>query len=330
MQEYEKRTERLRRTEAEMESLRAFTETFVNRWDCYPLQQFDGKYLCVKSPLTLEMVDKHLRSQMTIGAYALTEQNEASWLVLDADEECEWETLIRMHVDLLCEDIRTYLERSRRGGHLWFFPEVRMTGADVRRVGKTLLDRYNLQGLEIYPRQDVLRTGVGSLIRLPLGVHQAAEPKRIFPFVKADMSPLAPTPREQFAMIAHPERIPLEWLRQTASLVPEPKRVSSTPSFEMRKMLVSGDTVSERIKNAISVRDFVSRYIDLDKSGMGLCPFHDDHQVSFGVKESGDFWHCFACEIGGSVIDFWMRWRQLHGQDWSFRAAVKELAAILL
>jgi hypothetical protein len=162
-----------------------------------------------------------------------------------------------------------------------------------------------------------------------LGVHQAAEPKRIFPFVDAEMRPLAPTPREQLAIIAHPNRIPMTWLQQMASLVPEPKQVSSTLSFERRKRLVSGDTLSERIKNAISVRDFVGRFVDLDKSDMGLCPFHDDHHVSFGVDQAGNYWHCFACRLGGSIIDFWQCWRQLQGQDGSFTATIKDLAQIL-
>ena len=36
-----------------------------------------------------------------------------------------------------------------------------------------------------------------------------------------------------------------------------------------------------------------------------LCPFHDDHHPSFNVNEEENYWYCFACETGGSIIDFW-------------------------
>jgi DNA primase len=83
--------------------------------------------------------------------------------------------------------------------------------------------------------------------------------------------------------------------------------------------------VAERIKTAISVRQFVSQYVALSPSGKGLCPFHDDHDPSFNVNEDENYWYCFACEEGGSIIDFWMRW-----QKCDFVTAMHELSDILL
>src|SRR5690606_5025124 len=89
-------------------------------------------------------------------------------------------------------------------------------------------------------------------------------------------------------------------------------------------------TLSERLKNAISVYDFVGRYVDLDERGTGLCPFHDDQRRSFGVNREENFWHCWAGCGGGSLIDFWMKWREREGLDASFSATLKALADILL
>ena len=58
---------------------------------------------------------------------------------------------------------------------------------------------------------------------------------------------------------------------------------------------------------------------------MGLCPFHDDHHPSFGANDAENYWHCFAGCGGGSVIDFWMKWRKC-----DFKTAVKELARMML
>jgi len=71
--------------------------------------------------------------------------------------------------------------------------------------------------------------------------------------------------------------------------------------------------------------DFVSQLKPTASGAVGLCPFHDDHHLSFGVNEEGNYRHCLAGCGGGSVIDSWMRWRKC-----GFIAAVGELAAMVL
>jgi DNA primase len=56
-----------------------------------------------------------------------------------------------------------------------------------------------------------------------------------------------------------------------------------------------------------------------------LCPFHNDQHPSLGVNAEKNYWYCFAGCGGGSVIDFWMKWR---GCD--FKTAVTELAGMVL
>lgn len=88
--------------------------------------------------------------------------------------------------------------------------------------------------------------------------------------------------------------------------------------------------VSERIKDKVSVLEFVSQYVDLKpiKNGaLGLFPFHDDHNPSLGINDKDNYWYwnCFAGCGGGSVIDFWMMWSKC-----DFVEAVTELAHVLL
>jgi DNA primase len=42
------------------------------------------------------------------------------------------------------------------------------------------------------------------------------------------------------------------------------------------------------------------------------------------VSDEGNYWHCFAGCSGGSVIDFWIKWRRC-----DFKTAVKELAKMM-
>jgi DNA primase len=57
---------------------------------------------------------------------------------------------------------------------------------------------------------------------------------------------------------------------------------------------------------------------------IGRCPFHEDRKPSFGVNGEGNYWQCFAGCGGGSVIDFWMKWKGIE-----FPQAVKGLTEIL-
>lgn len=305
--------------------LAAYTNTFIGRSDCYPVQCADGRYRAVYQPLTLAKVEAHVRGQMTLGAYALNTQHQARWLCLDADTDSQWAGLGQMAEQLGQEGVTAYLESSRRGGHLWLFTAP-LTGSVIRRLGKWLLARHGLAGVELYPKQARLVTGPGSQVRLPLGIHR--RDGRRHGFVTLAGQPLAPTVRDQLRVLAAPQRLPTEWIEAVLPHLPEAKTVTPTPRFERGTAV--GFTLSERLKNAISVRDFVSQFVVLDQANTGLCPFHDDQVNSFSVDEQGNYWQCFAGCGGGSLIDFWMQWRQAHGQDSSFTATIKDLANLLL
>jgi DNA primase len=86
--------------------------------------------------------------------------------------------------------------------------------------------------------------------------------------------------------------------------------------------------VSGKIKASVTVLEFVSKYVDLKPTAsgaIGLSPFHDDQRPSFGVDEAGNYWHCFDGCTGGSVIDFWIKWRKC-----DFTSALWELAEMVL
>jgi hypothetical protein len=272
------------------------------------------------------IVKEHLQGKLTLGTYALDQSSCARWLCLNADEPEQWEKVKHMAHQLEMEGVFSYLELSRRGGHCWLFTPL-LSGKTVRQFGKGLLEKYNLGRLELYPKQEVLKTGTGSLVRLPFGIHRKIG-KRYY-FVAPDGEPLAPTIRQQIALLATPARVPDAFITQILAETP----VTSPPSqpVEFSKTTIrTGETLSGRIKSAISVQDFVGRYVALDERGRGLCPFHDDQVLSFQVNRDANFWSCYAGCGGGSVIDFWMKWRAKHGQDGSFTPTVKELAALLL
>ena len=80
----------------------------------------------------------------------------------------------------------------------------------------------------------------------------------------------------------------------------------------------------EKVRNANDIVDVIGRHVRLTKKGanyFGLCPFHGEKTASFSVNQRKQFYHCFGCGVGGSVIDFVMQYENM-----SFQEAVRALA----
>jgi len=272
-------------------------------------------------------VTAHLRGEITLGAYALDAESRTRWVCFDADAESQWDQLRALVASLACQEIPGHLEQSRRGGHLWLFFEQPIPGSQARLFGTLLLAQHSIEDVELFPKQDRLTTGPGSLVRLPLGIHRKTGIR--YHFIHPDGSPLASTLREQIQRLAQPALVTLalvyEHLTQAQPEVLEPQPAIHTPTGAG-----VGETLSDRLKDRVSVYDYVSQYVPLDEHGRGLCPFHPDHHASFSVNVSANYWHCFAGCGGGSIIDFWTKWRETHGEDGSFTATVRALAETLL
>src|SRR5258708_6464588 len=323
--------------------LLAYMLTFIPRTDLYHRQADNGDYYQVQKPVHIGVVAAHLKGNITIGAYMLSPDNMAKSVVFDADEPAMWHKLMRMASALEDQDIPVYRELSRRGGHLRLFSPA-VPGVDIRRFGKQLLREFHISefkkdvpGVEIYPKQDKLVSGPGSFVRLPLGIHRMTGKR--YSFINHDGTPLAPTIREQLKLLIDPKRVSQDFIDDVLSRAPPAKEASPTPPFvppeRPAKRKRGGKDKqsrlpSERIKAQISVLDFVSQYVELDSIGRGYCPFHDDQKKSFQVSSDGNYWNCYAGCGGGSVIDFWMSWRNKHGEDDSFKATITDLANTLL
>ncbi len=58
----------------------------------------------------------------------------------------------------------------------------------------------------------------------------------------------------------------------------------------------------DRVRDAASIVDVISQYLDLRKRGqnfIGLCPFHNDSRPSLYVSPVKQIYKCFACGAGG-------------------------------
>ena len=85
------------------------------------------------------------------------------------------------------------------------------------------------------------------------------------------------------------------------------------------------ESAIEEIKKKIDIITFINSFIPLKRTGRNyksLCPFHQERTPSFVVSSDRQIWHCFgACQEGGDVIKFLMKWENI-----TFIEALRELA----
>jgi len=78
---------------------------------------------------------------------------------------------------------------------------------------------------------------------------------------------------------------------------------------------------NSEVKRRVKIQDLYEG--EFRQSGgtlMGKCPFHDDSNPSFAIYVHTNSWNCFGGCGGGSVIDFYMKLK-----DVDFKTAIAEL-----
>ena len=205
--------------------------TFIQRRDLYARQMDDGRYVCVPRPLKPGHLLAHLRGELTLGVYVLDAQSRARFVAYDADDDQRMGQLTAMAASLADQGVPGYLERSRRGGHLWLFLPQAVPGKLAREFGQGLLSRYGIGEVELFPKQDRLKDGPGSLIRLPFGVHRKTGQR--YGFITPDGQPLAPTLSEQIRLLSAPQTVPMSFFEECRSVNEKPE--SAAPGGQIHR-----------------------------------------------------------------------------------------------
>jgi hypothetical protein len=156
-------------------------ELFVNRTDVYAVQQPDGTYRRVSGELTREHIRRHLRGQITLGAYATSQESFARWICFDFDGDDGPAEAWKLLDYLLSKDAyrsAVMLEdtggRGGKGRHLWIF-FTPTPARYLKWIAQQLLKKAGVTcEVEIFPKTTEITpdSPYGSLVRLPLGIHR--------------------------------------------------------------------------------------------------------------------------------------------------------------
>ncbi len=81
--------------------------------------------------------------------------------------------------------------------------------------------------------------------------------------------------------------------------------------------------ITAMIVEKVDLLNYIQQVLEVKQKGnnwVAVCPFHDDHKPSLAISPTKKIFKCFACGVGGNVLDFAMKWTKC---DW--KTAVQKL-----
>jgi len=153
------------------EKIRIYQNLFMGLRNVYGTYDTrTGKVRQVKEPVTEEVIRAHLTGKRSYGVYLLTGE-KTSALAVDFDQN-ELSLPIAYVAGARRYDMSAYIETSKsKGYHVWiFFEQGGVTARKARLVAHKILADMGKQGIEVFPKQDVLANGIsyGNFINAPL------------------------------------------------------------------------------------------------------------------------------------------------------------------
>ncbi len=234
--------------------------------------RFKGRkfgYMPVYAALDKELLKSHLAGDQTLGLYLVRNDNSARLMVIDLDVAKAYLNAF-LHNTIEHRRIRTRLlevttsllkiaesaglellieSSGYKGIHLWAFADFPVPARHWRLLGKWLLEQ--LPGMpaeiqaEVFPKQEVVaERGLGNLVKLPLGIHQASGRRSLFldrsyfrpwPMQREALESLQPTTRSEFEEILG--RVTLTGARQKASVDDLPTEIAVPVSNHRRSAI---------------------------------------------------------------------------------------------
>ncbi|NQV36810.1 MAG: hypothetical protein HQ509_02255 [Candidatus Marinimicrobia bacterium] len=177
-------------------------QLIVVRTDVHARQLNNGRYLKVDKPLSLELIQDHLKGSATIGSYPFhKEGSKVKWFCFDLDINKNVSTelsqekglsnnqIFEIYKNLLIEQSRLIQDRAKhygirlipefsgsKGIHLWGFGDGFIEASKIRIVMKGILRDVDLLSedlhIDLFPMQDSVGDKLGNFVKLPCGIHK--------------------------------------------------------------------------------------------------------------------------------------------------------------
>ncbi|HNS10285.1 MAG TPA: CRISPR-associated primase-polymerase type A1 [Candidatus Ozemobacteraceae bacterium] len=200
--------------------------------------RFKGRkfgYMPVHCGLDKDLLKSHLAGDQTLGLYLVKQDNSARLMAIDLDiaksylnsylHSANEQKRIRKKLFEVTTGLLGIAENAGfelliessgyKGVHLWAFSDFAVPARHWRLLGKWLVEQLPCMPAEIqaevFPKQEIVaEKGLGNLVKLPLGIHQASGRRSLFlerntfrpwPMQREALENLQPITRSEFEEI---------------------------------------------------------------------------------------------------------------------------------
>ena len=183
----------------------AISNPFARQY--YNKKTGEQKYCPVRREITLKDLSSHLNGYITLGAYLVNKAGTCRFFVVDIDLAKGLN--LKDNLNVLKEQTKLYVNRfshynipvyvslsANRGMHITGYLVEPMPAAVIKRVVEgiitevDLIDGKIISTPEVFPKQIKIEN-VGSLVKVPLGIHKKTSNRALFVDPKTDFSSVA-------------------------------------------------------------------------------------------------------------------------------------------
>lgn len=144
-----------------MDDVETFASLFEGRTDAYG--SWDGG--AVHRPVTINTYERHLSGAELVGIYPLRDEGVVKWGCTDIDVD-DIDSARNLQSAFRMKGIQSWVERTRRGYHVWVFASEWVTARVMRRAFLAAHKAIGLPAKEVNPKQEEAK-GLGNYVRLP-------------------------------------------------------------------------------------------------------------------------------------------------------------------
>lgn len=144
-----------------IDEVKQFADLFAGRTDAYG--SWDGG--AVHGEVTLETYERHLSGHELIGIYPLRDEGVVKWGCTDIDVD-DIDAARNLQTAFRMKGVQSWVERTRRGYHVWVFASDWVTARVMRRAFLAAHTAIGLPAKEVNPKQEEAK-GLGNYVRLP-------------------------------------------------------------------------------------------------------------------------------------------------------------------
>jgi hypothetical protein len=281
------------------DAIETFIDLFKGRGDAYGTWEGGS----VKASVGYSTFAKHLYGEELVGIYPLVDDSTVMWGCTDIDVD-EIDLAINIKTAFQIKGIQSFIEKTRRGYHVWVFADEWIPAPIMRRAFLSAHEVVKVPAKEVNPKQEEA-TGLGNYVRLPYPNGMNEMPENRYMLSEQTLEPMT---LKEFLEKAVDARTSINLLRPLAELH-KPRR----------KVTLDVNSVRQDVQEAL---DYVSPYIatvwrngpvgDLDRSNI-LC------MMVHKMREYGTPMN-YAYTI---LVDADKRWGKFHNRPDAVEQLVK-------